>query len=279
MHIYFLNGSRCPFVGDELVKGLWIKEYLVLTASMAVFTAEAADAGPLSLLSPLWRPVTQLAMAALVLVLLSAFILLAELVCKRLGYRRVYAPVLSVSASTVGALVLLAMLAPLESSPHLTWGLVLHSVGWNILLWEALLALNFLFVAPVVRRERPDPADSIKQNSSETATQSRLRIGSIEFDAREITRAEAEGHYWMIHTAANRQMVNVKLSELTRALKPHGMAVHRSHWVSFGEFGPIRRDGRRFVMTTKSGCAVPVSRERRPEVTARLSELEPKGAA
>lgn len=82
----------------------------------------------------------------------------------------------------------------------------------------------------------------------------------------EIYAIAAEDHYLRVHTSAGSTLLLMRLSDAIAELEGiEGAQVHRSWWVARHAIEGVRRDGRRTILTLKSGVIAPVSR---PNVAA-----------
>ncbi|AUQ49090.1 hypothetical protein PhaeoP83_00791 [Phaeobacter inhibens] len=79
----------------------------------------------------------------------------------------------------------------------------------------------------------------------------------------DLIRAEAQGHYVKIVTAAGNITLKLAFSDCVTALKPFlGAQCHRSHWVRFKHVTSVKRQGSAYTCLLEDGTEIPVSRRR-----------------
>ena len=267
--VCFVNGSNCPLTVRELVDRIHHRAAVAMLMVLTVFLAAAAGDQALGQ-SPLWaRLLHNLFSVALFLVLFPALLSEAEKFATFRGWRRVYEPLVTVPTAVFVTLASEALAVFLVGDRVLVQRDLALKLLMGIVFWELVVNILMLYVMPVIGHAPADGAE----DPAPPAQSGQVRIGSRLVDPATVRRVESDDHFLLVHAEAGTLRVLARFRDAEAALGSHGMAVHRSHWVAFSQFGPVRRQGRSLIMQTRSGDRVPVARDRRAAVDAARTEL------
>lgn len=264
----FVNGSPCPLTVRELVDRIRHKTLVATLMILALLLALGAGNQVLGQI-PIWaRIMLNIFSVAIFLVVFPAFLAEAEKFAALRAWRRVYEPFVTIPTAILVILATEALAVFLVGDRVLSQRDLAIKLAVGVVFWEAVVNILMLYVMPViVPAEDTGPQDAKSRKSG-----AQVRIGSRLVDPATVLRAESDDHFMVLHTRTGTIRVLCRFSDAEAALAPHGMAVHRSHWVAFAEFGPVARNGRSLIMRTRAGDAVPVARGRRAAVDEALAE-------
>lgn len=268
MALCFVNGSPCPLTIRELVDR--IRDRAVVATLMILALLLAAGAGDQALgQTPIWaRIMLNVFSVAVFLVVFPAMLSEAERFAAFRSWRRIYEPLVTIPTAVFVTLATEALAVFLVGDRVLAQrDLAIHLVI-GVAFWAVVVNILMLYVMPVI--SAADGAVPEEAEGPPSGTQ--VRIGTRLVDASEVLRAESDDHFMILHTEAGEIRVLCRFRDAQTALEPYGMAVHRSHWVAFEEFGPVTRKGRSLVMHTRKGDVVPVARDRKAEVETVLAQ-------
>ena len=268
MTLCFVNGSPCPLTIRELVDRIRYKAVVATLMILALLLAVGAGDQSLGQL-PVWARLTLNVFSVMVfLVVFPAFLSEAAKFAALRAWRRTYEPLVTIPTAILVTLATEALAVFLVGDRVLAQRDLAIKLAIGVAFWEVVVNILMLYVMPVIvpaKTTAPEDEERVDPGAQ-------VRIGSRLVDATSVLRAESDDHFMVIHTEAGAIRVLCRFRDAETALEPHGMAVHRSHWVAYSEFGPVSRQGRSFVMRTRAGDAVPVARDRRSAVAAVLSE-------
>ncbi|OYU19144.1 MAG: hypothetical protein CFE34_06980 [Rhodobacteraceae bacterium PARR1] len=267
LRIVFLNGSSAPFASHELVslifrpRTLWIMCFFTVALSFV-------SLNPLRSGLPYWATAIMTLMDFILFaVAFTGMLLLTETVARIYRLRWVFEPALTLSACALVGLAAYGLSALIVGESALDREVILLDLLTRALLWEGLVTLYFLFVAPVVPAQTALP----DQPPAETGPEM-VKLGQFTIDPTQVFRVESDGHYLTIHHMGGEDRILAALSDVALRLGRLGMIVHRSHWVAYREMGRVWRDGRTLRLDTHNAGTVPVSRERVAQVRSKLGE-------
>lgn len=132
----------------------------------------------------------------------------------------------------------------------------------------AVLAIVFpLGFAMILYDRRTAPRDEAAASNRPEAPPPRLlaRLGGRL--GREVIALQAEDHYVRVHTTLGSDLLLMRFADaISEAEGIDGLRVHRSWWVARAAVAAARPEGRRAVLTLKTGLEVPATREITPEL-------------
>lgn len=268
MALCFVNGSPCPLTIRELVDRIRYRAVAVTLMILALLLAVGAGDQALGQI-PIWaRVMLNVFSVAVFLVVFPAFLSEAERFATLRSWRRIYEPLVTIPTAILVTLATEALAVFLVGDRVLTQRDLAIKLALGVAFWGVVVNILMLYVMPVIA-----PADrAAVERAGEQPSGTQVRIGSRLVEAASVLRAESDDHFMVLHTEAGVIRVLGRFRDAETALEPHGMAVHRSHWVAFSQFGPVSRQGRSLIMRTRAGDAVPVARDRRAAVEAVLAE-------
>lgn len=264
LHLVFVNGSSDRFVLDDLVRQVTKRQVLFSLIFLALLLALIAPQPFRAGMGP-----TAFAVATFVNFLLFppvffGSVLLLSAVSRREGGARILEPLVTFTTTILVSQTGRVIGSLFDGSLLLKWTGVLMDIAVHYALWQTLTILFFVFVVPSQRKH-----DEIAQADASTAQTSEMfRLGRLTLDPDCIRHIEADDHYLVIRAGKAELRVLGRLSEAAAQLASRGMMIHRSHWLAYGEFGPVARHGRTFQMMSRLGLSLPVSREKWREVRA-----------
>jgi hypothetical protein len=84
---------------------------------------------------------------------------------------------------------------------------------------------------------------------------------------RDVMALQAEDHYVRVHTALGSDLLLMRFADaVAEADGIDGLRVHRSWWVARSAVESAKGEGRRAMLTLRTGLSVPVTRESVPEI-------------
>lgn len=258
LRLVFVNGSSDRFILDDLVRQVTKRQVLFSLLFLAILFALIAPPSIRAGMGP-----TAFAVATFLNFLLFApvffgSVLLLSAVSRRDGGARIFEPLVTFTTTILVSQTGRVIGSLFDGSISLHWTGVLLDIAVHYAFWQTLTILFFVFVVPSQRKH-----DALAKADAEKAqTQEMFRLGRLTLDPDCIRHVEADDHYLVIRAGKAEMRVLGRLSEAASQLESRGMVVHRSHWLAYGEFGPVARQGRTFQMTSRSGRSVPVSREK-----------------
>ncbi|MBF9060367.1 hypothetical protein HKCCSP123_14380 [Rhodobacterales bacterium HKCCSP123] len=263
MALCFVNGSPCPLTVRELVDRIRHRAVAATLIILALLLATSAGNQALGQV-PIWaRLLLNGFSVAVFLVIFPAFLSEAEKFAALRGWRRVYEPLVTVPTALLVTLASEALAVFLVGDRVLVQRDLALKLAIGVLFWEVVVNILMIYVMPVIVPEAAQAPEWQVANGQ-------VSIGSRLVDPTTVLRAESDDHFMVLHTLSGTSRILCRFRDAEAALEPHGMAVHRSHWVAYSEFGPVARKGRSLIMKTRAGDAVPVARERRAAVEAAL---------
>lgn len=264
-----MNGSQFPVTGHELVSVLRHPSVVAFLCVLAIVLALPSGGAMLGDL-PLWsRLVLNLASVLIFIALFPAFYFDAAQRAVREGRDGVQHLYLIVPAAFLTSLATEALAIIITGESALSRTMLLTKSAAYIVFWELLIFLIARYFAPALvsnalvklaRHEEP------KDNSAS------LAFGMLRIGAGELRRIETDGRSLRLYLDERFEKVNLRLRDLLAQLAPYGILVHRCHWVSYAQLGPLEQVGRSYRMKTKSGEFLPVARERRQAVMLALAK-------
>jgi hypothetical protein len=268
MVLCFVNGSPSELSIRELVDRIRHRPVVVTLMILALLLATGAGDQALGD-TPIWaRLLLNVFSVAVFLVIFPAFLSEAEKFAALRGWRKVHEPLVTIPTAILVTLASEALAAFLVGDRVLVQRDLAVKLAIGIVFWELVVNILMLYVMPVIQPVAASGTDAAEMGLAD----GHVRIGSRLVDPRKVLRASSSDHFLLLYTEAGVIRVLSRFRDAETALEPHGMAVHRSHWVAFSQFGPVRREGRGLIMQTRSGDAVPVARDRRAAVDAALRE-------
>lgn len=262
----FVNGSPCPLTIRELVDRIHNKVAVTTLVLLALLLALIQGEQVLGQI-PIWVRLVLNTFSVLVfLVIFPAFLSEAEKFAQHRGWRRVYEPLVTVPTAILVTLASEALAVFLVGDRLLVQRDLAVKLLSGAVFWGVVVNILMIYVMPVIA----PPPGAIGAGGDRGQVSPNLRIGSRVVDASTVLRIASDDHFLILHTATGQSRVLCRLRDAQAALQPYGMVVHRSHWVAFSQLGPISRSGRSLIMQTRAGDMVPVARDRRAAVEARM---------
>jgi hypothetical protein len=258
----FVNGSPCALSVRELAD--LVHHKAVVTTLMILALLLATNAGDQALGHiPIWaRLVLNAFSVAVFLIIFPALLSEAQKFAIRRGWRHVHEPLVTIPTAILVTLASEALAVVLVGDRILVQRDLALKLMIGIVFWEVVVNILMLYVMPAIDRGAPEaPSDDAGAESA-----GRVQVGSRLVDPAAVLRAESDDHFVVLHTETEQLRIHCRFRDAEAALQTHGMAVHRSHWVAYGQLGPVTRKGRSLFMQTLSGDTVPVARDRRSAV-------------
>lgn len=269
LRLKFADGSSVPFAVRELVTTIRNKTVLAVSCLFATLVA-IPGGGTFSEEVPLLaRIALNLCAVALFAVLFPALLQEAESWAQKRKLRTVYEPLVTVPTALVTTLAIEPLNVFVVGYSGLTRWELAFKLGFGAILVELYITLVLLFMGPALnKQERAKRAAASAAAKREGA---QVRIGNTLFDPKELLWIRTDDHFLIIQTPERTARILASLTDVHDRLSAFGTLVHRCHWVAFDELGEIRRNGRSFMMKTRSGHQVPVARERRKAIVQILA--------
>ena len=260
--LYYMNRSSLSINAHELVTAL--RTPFVMGFVFAISVLLALPETSLSKEVPvLARLLLSLFSTALFLGLATAAVRIAALFAAEGGWDRLHLCVISTPSAIVVAILtqtaqLLLLGIPIERDVLLT------QIVITLVFWELVFFILIYFYTPaLIQQRRNSPPAPVAASPS-------LLIGGKPIAPSLLLRIQTNGRQLQLHFADQIGAATANLRDVLPILQPYGMLVHRRHWVSFAQLGPIHRQGRTLIMTTRAGAQVPISRDRRKDIEAML---------
>jgi hypothetical protein len=268
LSLFFMNGSEFPLGGHELVHVLRSRRVILFLSVMAVLLAMPSG-GTLFADVPMWaRVLLNLASVIIFAALFPA--LYRDAAQTAFWVERGGIPhwLLSLPAAALTALVTEALAIVLLGASTLSRTMLLTKMAFSMMFWELVIVVLARYYAPAMISAPPGP--QIGSGEAHPRPEP-LAFGTRRIEAAQLVRIETDGRVLRLHLPDRIETATVRLRDVIDSLGPHGLLVHRCHWVSHAELGPVFRHGRSFRMITRSGDTVPVARERRKAVLDALA--------
>ena len=267
LRLIYMNGSVLPVGAHEMVSAIRspVARIVLIVLSVVLALPETELARGV----PIWARMILNALSCLAFIeLLSAAVAWLAFLAREKGSDRVFLSRASVLTTLLVVLLsesikLIVLGIPIERPVLLTNLLV------SFLFWETVIFVMVWFYIPALAAEIA-ATGQMNDNGPKT-----VALGPTAFDPAQLLRVETSGRHLILHFENEVQTVPVRMRDALNVLKPYGVAVHRCHWVAFGQLGPIRTEGRSLIMTSRSGSQIPVSRERRAAIEALLAGDSP----
>ena len=268
LRLYVMNGSFFPLTGHELVAVLRSRRVVTFLSILAIVLALPSGGTVLGDL-PLWaRLFLNLASVMIFVGIFPALYFDAAHRAVRAGKDGVHHLLLTLPAACLTALATEALAIALIGESALTRGMLLTKITFSMLFWELLIFVLARYYAPALL-----PALAAEdRDGNPPDIPLTLAFGPHRIEAARLLRIETDGRLLRLHTEDRIETAPVRLRDALEQLAPHGLLVHRCHWVAHGQLGPVERVGRSYRMTTRSGAPVPVARERRQDVLDALAK-------
>lgn len=269
LRLIFADGMSAPFAVRELVATIRNPNVLGLTCVFALLLA-LPGGGAFSEEVPLVaRLVLNLFSVALFAVLFPALLQEAHDLAVKRGYRLVPEPAITIPTAIITTLAVEAMTVFVVGHSDLTrWDLALK-LGFGAMFWELHITMMLRFMGPTLRAREKAKESARPETETRPAE---VRLGNAVFDPAQLLRIETDDHFLIIHHDGGTSRVLASLNDGEERLSRFGIRVHRCHWVASGELGDVQVKGRSYLMRTRSGHEVPVSRDRRSAVKAATAE-------
>lgn len=272
LRLRFADGSSFPFAVRELVDTIRHRTVMSLTCLFAVLLA-LPGGGAFSEEVPLWARIgLNLFSVGIFAVLFPALLQEAHSWASRRAITTVFEPLITVPTALITTLAVEALAVFVVGEQVLTRGELAMKLGFGAMFWELHITMMLLFMGPALRAQQAvDQAVAVAAPAVPE-----VPIGNLRFPPGDVLRIETDDHFLIIHTATGTTRVLASMNDAQQELAGFGLQVHRRHWVAFGELGEVRRSGRSYLMRTRSGSDIAVSRERRKAVeTAAERNLTP----
>lgn len=140
----------------------------------------------------------------------------------------------------------------------------LYYSSFPIVVW---MAVNYLFIwfgielykHPINAQETSELQTRLVGNSTPKSTPVFLR-NNPEIDPQDILAISAEDHYVNVITEKKSTLIHFRFSDcLSEMQNIDGLRIHRSHWAKKEAIEKVERQGRKTVITIKTGLTLPVS--------------------
>ncbi|MCZ8133473.1 MAG: LytTR family DNA-binding domain-containing protein [Rhodobacteraceae bacterium] len=271
LRLKFANGSFLPFDLHELVATIRHPKIMTLTCVFAVLLALPGGAA-FSAEIPLWaRICLNLISVYLFAILFPALLREAHLWATRRALRIVLEPAITISAAVIVTLAVESIVVLIVGHADKSrWDLVVKLLI-GACFWQLHVTLMLLFLGPAIRAK--EAARKAQLGTAPSPQVARVQIGNMQFAPEKILRIETDGHFLIVHSAEGTSRVLASMTGVQDGLESLGLQVHRCHWVAYGELGEVRRNGRSYVMVTRSGAEIAVARDRRKSVAKAVQEM------
>lgn len=265
--LFYMSGSVLAVRSHELVTALRTRP--VIGFLMVVSVLIALPETPVSVGVPLWARIALGIISCIIFIeMMSASVSWVTTYGLKQGWTKLHVcraatPTAILVAILTDTAQLMLLGTPIERS------ILLAKIVIAILFWETVIFILLWFYIPgLARREEAVESSTIPEIPT-------IQIGGREIVPDQLRRIETDGRQLHLHILDKVETVTAKMRDTQTLLEPYGLVVHRCHWVALDQLGPVHREGRTLIMTTRAGDSVPVSRERRKDVEA----LASRGAA
>lgn len=265
--LIYMNGSRLSVSAHELVSVL--RSRTVFGFVLILLILLALPESRLAAEVPLWARILLAVFSGAVFIeVLSAAITWVSFFATNRGWRALH-----IVRASIPTAMLVAILT--ETAQLLLLGLpierpvLLAKILIAVVFWETVIFVLLWFYIPALARQAANTSGDDRDGPDGPT----ILLGGKRIAPVRLRRIETAGRLLHLHIDEDRVSVTAKMRDVQEILARYGLAVHRCHWVAFTELGPIRREGRTLMMTTRSGDPVPVSRERRKDVEALRNEV------
>ncbi len=264
--LFYMSGSLLKVNAHEMVNAL--RTGPVLGVVLAISILLALPETSLTSGVPLWaRMVLGILSCVFFIEMMSASVSWVSFYAARRGQTKLHVCRASTPTAVMVAILtetaqLLLLGIPIERS------ILLAKVLVAVLFWDTVVFILLWFYIPALAK-RVGTAEAAPKPEVFTLT-----IGGKDIDPTRLRRIETDGRQLHLHLDDHVETVTAKMGDTQALIGTYGLAVHRCHWVAHDQLGPIHREGRTFIMTTRAGVAVPVSRERRKQVEDILAKVQ-----